>query len=125
MELPKGAMADGAGVFLAAKIVFSLAALVGGWSVGGAALYVAAYTPGEAWLAFLAIFVPCAALWVALCFWAYKGLTSDKAILIVVFWLFVVANVFVFPVGTVIAAVSIWLWRDSRKQTVRPLSSQV
>jgi hypothetical protein len=106
-----------------AKFMFSLDAVLGILSVGGAALYVAALTAGEAWTAFLAIFVPFAVLWSLFCYWAYKGLTSEKAVLKFVFWSYVVGNVFGFPVGTAIAGVSIWLWRDLRKQNIRPVSA--
>ena len=105
-----------------AKFVFSLDAVLGILSIGGAALYVAAFASGNAWTAFFAIFVPIAVLWALFCYWAYKGLTSEKAVLKFVFWSYVVANVFGFPVGTAIAGVSIWLWRDLRKQNIRPVS---
>lgn len=106
-----------------AKFVFSLDAVLGILSVGGAALYLAALTSGNAWTAFFAIFVPFAVLWALFCYWAYKGLTSEKAVLKFVFWSYVVGNVFGFPVGTAIAGVSIWLWRDLRKQNIRPVSA--
>jgi hypothetical protein len=99
-----------------AKFVFSLDAILGILSIGGAALYLAALTSGNAWTAFVAIFVPFAVLWSSFCYWAYKGLTSEKAVLKFVFWSCVVGNVIAFPVGTAIAGVSIWLWRDLRRQ---------
>jgi len=105
-----------------AQFVFSLDAVLGILSIGGAALYGAALSSGKAWTAFLAIFVPFALLWSLFCYGAYKGLTSEKAALKFVFWSNVVGNVFGFPVGTAIAGVSIWLWRDVRKQDVRPVS---
>jgi hypothetical protein len=98
-----------------AKFVFSLDAVLGILSVGGAALYGAAYASGKMWTTFLAIFVPFAVLWAFFCYGAYKGLTSEKAVLKFVFWSYVVGNVFGFPVGTAIAGVSIWLWRDLRR----------
>jgi hypothetical protein len=107
----------------AAKFVFSLDAVLGILSVGAAALYGAALTSGNAWTAFFSIFVPLAVLWALFCYGAYKGLTSAKAVLKFVFWLNVVGNVFGFPVGTAIAGVSIWLWRDIRKQNIRPGSA--
>lgn len=91
-----------------AKFVFSLDAVLGILSIGGAAFYGAAYSSGKVWPAFLAIFVPFAVLWALFCYWAYKGLTSEKAVLKFVFWLYVVGNVFGFPVGTAITGVSIW-----------------
>lgn len=106
-----------------AKLVFSLDAVLGNLSVGGAALYGAAFTSGNPWTAFLAIFVPFATLWSMFCYWAYRGLTSEKAVLKFVFWSYVVVNALGFPVGTAIAGVSIWLWRDSRKRDVRPVSA--
>src|SRR5262252_720972 len=96
------------------KFTFTLDAILGILSVGGAALYGAALTSGNPWVAFFAVFVPCSALWALFCYGAYKGLTSENAALEVVFWLYVVGNFFVFPVGTVIAGVSIWLWRELR-----------
>jgi hypothetical protein len=106
-----------------AKFVFSLDAVLGILSVGGAALYGATWTSGNYWTAFFASFVPFAVLWALFCYWAYKGLTSEKAVLKFVFWSYVVGNVFGFPVGTSIAGVSIWLWRDLRKQNIRPVSA--
>jgi hypothetical protein len=106
-----------------AKFVFSLDAVLGILSIGGAALYGATLTSGNAWMAFFAVFVPFTLLWSSFCYWAYKGLTSEKAILKFVFWSNVVGNVFGFPVGTAIAGVSIWLWHDLRKQKIRPVSA--
>jgi hypothetical protein len=100
-----------------ATFVFSLDAILGIVSIGGAALYLAAFTSGNAWTTFVAIFVPFAVLWSSFCYWAYKGLTSEKTVLKFVFWSYVVMNLFGFPVGTAIAGVSIWLWRDLRRQT--------
>ena len=105
-----------------AKFVFSLDAVLGILSVGGAALYGATWTSGNYWTAVFASFVSFAVLWALFCYWAYKGLTSEKAVLKFVFWSYVVGNVFGFPVGTAIAGVSIWLWRDLRKQNIRPVS---
>lgn len=107
-----------------AKFVFSLDALLGILSIGGAALYGAAYSSGNVWLAFLPIFVPFSVLWALFCYGAYRGLTSDNVILKSVFWLNVVGNAFGFPVGTAIAGVCIWLWRDLRKPTIRPVSAR-
>ena len=95
-----------------AKFIFSLDAVLGILSIGGAALNGAAYSSGKMWSTFLAIFVPCAVLWSLFCYGAYKGLTSKNPVLKFVFWSNVVGNVFGFPVGTAIAGVSIWLWRD-------------
>jgi hypothetical protein len=67
-----------------AKLVFSLDAVLGILSIGGAALYGAALSSGKGWTAF-----------------AVVG----------------------FPVGTAIAGVSIWLWRDLRKQDICPVST--
>ena len=106
-----------------AQFVFSLDALLGVLSVGGAALYGAAFSSGPVWTAFLAIFVPFAVLWSSFCYLAYKGLTSEKAILKCVFWSYVVGNIFGFPVGTAIAGVSIWLWRDLRKPNTHAVSA--
>lgn len=106
-----------------AKLTFSLSAVLGTLSAGGAALYGAAYSSGNVWTVFPAIFVPSAMLWSLFCYLAYKGLTSQNALLKVVFWLFVVLHVFPFPVGTAIAGVSIWLWRELRTKDIRPVSA--
>jgi hypothetical protein len=106
-----------------AKFIFSLDAVLGVLSVGGAALYIAALSSWKMWAAFLATFVPFSALWLLFCYAAYKGLTSEKVVLKFVFWTYVVANLFVFPVGTVISGASVWLWRDLRKQNIRPVSA--
>ncbi len=108
-----------------AKFMFSLGALLGILSAGGAGLYAVAYTPGsgtppikEALTTFLIIFVPVSVLWSSFCYLGHKGLTSNKTILKFKFWFYVVWNVFVFPIGTVIAGVSVWLWRDLRRQNI-------
>lgn len=106
-----------------AKFVFSLDAILGILSIGGAALYGAAFASGDAWTAFFAIFVPFSVLWALFCHLAYKGLTSEKAVLKFVFWSHVVGNAFGFPIGTAIAGVSIWLWRELRRQDIRPVSA--
>lgn len=103
--------------------MFTLDAVLGILSIGGAALYGTVYASGNAWLAFAAIFVPFSTLWLAFCYGAYKGLTSEKTVLKIVFWSNVVGNAFGFPVGTAIAGVAIWLWRDLRKQDIRPVST--
>lgn len=106
-----------------AKLLFSIKAVLGILSIGGAALYGAAWTSGNAWTAFFSVFVPFALLWALFCYAAYGGLTSEKTVLKFVFWLYVVGNVFIFPVGTAFAGVAIWLWRDSRKQNIVPVST--
>jgi hypothetical protein len=106
-----------------AKLVFSLDAVLGILSIGGAALYGASFSSANVWTAFLVIFVPLAVLWASFCYGAYKGLTSEKTVLKIVFWAYVVGNVFGFPVGTAIAGVSIWLWRDLRRQNIRAVSA--
>lgn len=105
-----------------AQFLFSLDAVLGILSIGGAALYGAAYSSGNVWTTALAIFVPFAVLWALFCYCAYKGLTSENAVLKFIFWLFVVGHVFGFPVGTAISGVSIWLWRDLRKN-ICPVSA--
>lgn len=92
--------------------LFSLDAVLGILSIGGAALYGAAYSSKPVWAAFLPIFLPFSALWALFCYGAYKGLTSTNAFLNVVFWLFVVGHIVGFPVGTAISGVCIWLWRS-------------
>ena len=106
-----------------AKFVFSLDAVLGILSIGGAALYGAAFSSGNVWTTSLAIFLPFSVLWALFCYWAYKGLTSEKTVLKFVFWLFVVGHVFGFPVGTAISGVSIWLWRDLRNQNISRVSA--
>jgi len=51
-----------------AKFIFSLDAVLGILSVGGAALYGAAYASGNMWTTFFAIFVPFAVLWALICY---------------------------------------------------------
>jgi len=106
-----------------AKIMFSVDAVLGILSIGGAALYCAALSSRNVWTTFAAIFVPFAVLCALFCYWDYKGLRSEKTVLKFVFWSYVVGNFFVFPVGTIIAGASIWLWRDLRKQDIRVRSA--
>lgn len=98
-----------------AKLVFCMDAVLGVFAIGGAALYGATYSSENAWIAFFSVFVPFTLLWLLFCYGAYKGLTSQKAILKFVFWLYVAGHFFGFPVGTAVAGVSIWLWRNLRK----------
>ena len=41
-------------------------------------------------------------------------LTSSSGALKIVFWIHVAGNAIGFPVGTVIAGVCFWLWREAR-----------
>ena len=91
-----------------AKTLFALDALLGILSIGGAVLYGATYASGNVWTKALATFVPAALLWGAFCYGAYRGLTSENILLKGLFWIFVTGNFFGFPVGTAIAALSIW-----------------
>lgn len=102
-----------------ARWVFALDAVLGMLGIGGAALFGAAYASGNVWTTVLAIFVPGALLWGAFCYGAYRGLTSANILLNGLFWIFVAGNVFAFPVGTAIAALSIWLWRAGRSTHAR------
>lgn len=96
-----------------AKVMFSLDAVLGILTVGAACLFAAAYNRHAPVLPLiLTVFVPLALLWSSICYGAYKGLTSEIAALKFVFWLYVVVNAIGFPVGTAIAGVSIWLWRE-------------
>lgn len=97
-----------------ARVLFGLDAVSGVLSVGGAALYGAALASGNPWVAFWSTLVPFALLWVLICWCAYRGLTSGGAVFQVVFWLFVVGHLFAFPVGTAVAGLCIWLWRELR-----------
>ena len=107
-----------------AQFMFSLDAVLGILAVGAACLYGAAYNRHAGLLTiFLTIFVPLAVLWSSFCYCAYKGLTSENAVLKFLFWFYVVCNALGFPIGTAIAGVSIWLWRDLRKQDIRPVSA--
>lgn len=103
-----------------AKVVFALDGALGLLAVGGAALFGVAYSSGDPWAAFFAVFVPFGLLWILFCYLAYQGLTGGNVILNIVFWLFVAGNVFGFPVGTAIAGVCIWLWRELRKRPIGP-----
>lgn len=105
----------------AAKVLFTADALLGTLSIGGAALYGAAYSSETLWIAFLPVFVPFTAIWCAFCYGAYRGLTSERIVLKIVFWLFVLGHVFAFPVGTAIAGLAIWLQRKTRDR--RPAES--
>ena len=106
-----------------AKIVFSVGAVLGIVAVGAACLFGAAYNrhaPLQPII--LNIFLPFSVLWTLFCYCAYRGLTSANVVLKAAFWVFVALNVFAFPVGTAIAGMSIWLWRDLGKQDARPVS---
>lgn len=100
-----------------ARIVFCIGAAMGVLSAGAGALYAAAMgSSGTAfWIQFVAIWAPVAALWMLFCYGAYRGLASRNVALRVVFWLFVLFHVFVFPIGTAISAACLWLSRDMRR----------
>lgn len=97
-----------------AQVLFGFDAVTGSFSVAAGALYGAALASGNPWTAFLTTFVPVALLWCLICYCAYRGLTRGNAIFQLVFWLFVLGHVFAFPVGTAIAGLCIWLWRELR-----------
>ena len=101
-----------------AKYLYLLEAVLGVLAIAGAALYGAALSTRNFWPAFLPIFALCSVLWTLFCFGVYKGLTSDPLIFKIFFWGNVVFNVFVFPVGTAISGVSIWLWRELRAERI-------
>jgi hypothetical protein len=111
-----------------AQYLFSVDAVLGMLTIGDAALYGVAYASKSLWAAFLPIFVPFSALWVLFCYGAYKGLVGANALLKVVFWLFVAGHLVVFPVGTAIAGVCIWLRRElspySSGLRVEPVAQQ-
>ena len=109
-----------------AQIVFSLDAVLGILTVAAACLFAAAYNRHAPVLPLvLTVFLPLALLWSSICYGAYKGLTSEKAVLKFVFWLYVVVNAIGFPVGTAIAGVSIWLWRDLKTSALSPPGSGI
>ena len=106
-----------------AQFTFFIGTFVGVLSADGGALTAAAFSAAQGlqfWIKSLVLFVPISILWSSFCYLAYKGFTSNKIILKFIFWLYVVFNVFIFPIGTVIAGVSVWLWRDSRIQNIDP-----
>lgn len=108
----------------AARLLFSLNAVLGILAIGGACLFGASYNPHASLMRILlTTFLPLSALWMSICYCAYKGLAGENVVLKSVFWFYVVLNVFFFPVGTAIAAASVWLWRDSRKQDARQVSA--
>src|SRR5690606_27769975 len=90
-----------------ARAVLSLDAVLGILAIGVACLYGAAYQTCPALPIVFAIFLPTSALWFAFCYLTYKGLANDRVILQAVFWLNVLCNTVVFPVGTGIAAVCV------------------
>jgi hypothetical protein len=101
-----------------AKVIFGLDAVLGVLGIAGAALYGSTFSNANVWVTFMGTFVPFSVLWSLFCYGAYRGLTSRKVVLKAVFWVCVMGNIFVFPIGTAIAGVCIWLWRDFRKQVV-------
>ena len=101
-----------------AKYLFYLDAVLGIISIGGAALYGAAYSSKSLWAAFLPIFLPFSALWVLFCYGAYRGLTGPNVFAKLMFWLFVLGHAIAFPVGTAIAGVAVWLWREASPRSV-------
>lgn len=101
-----------------ARFTFSLGAILGILGIGAAWIYGVSYSRQPDFLpTFFSIFLPLAALWSLFCYGAYRGLTSRKSILKFVFWFFVVFHFFCFPVGTAISGVSVWLWRDLKKNS--------
>lgn len=97
-----------------AGVLFGFDAVAGILSIGGAALYGAALTSGNPWVAFWSTLVPLALLWALICWCAFRGLTGAGTAFRVVFWLFVAGHLFAFPVGTAVAGLCIWLWRELR-----------
>lgn len=99
-----------------AKVVFAFDAVSGLASVASGALFGAALSSDSPAVAFWTTLLPLGLLWLLICYGAYRGLTGGGVILQIVFWLFVAGHVFAFPVGTAVAAVCIWLWRELRTQ---------
>lgn len=102
---------------LLARFLFTLDAVLGILVVGAACLFGAAYNRhADEWMIFLTNFLPLSLVWSLLCYYAYKGLTSENVVLKSVFWFYVFCNVFIFPIGTAIAGASIWLRLDFIKR---------
>lgn len=99
-----------------AQMLFSIDAVLGVGVIGAAALFGAAYSPDDSWRPFLVVFIPGSLVWLTICYLAFRGLTSPNLFLRFVFWAYVVCNLPLFPVGTALAVISIWLWRELRPQ---------
>lgn len=67
-------------------------------------------------LAFAVFFFPISVFWSLFCFGAYKGLQSSNTALQVIFWLFIVWNIFAFPIGTLFSLVIIYIWHTQNKE---------
>ncbi len=92
-------------------LAFSVGAILAAVAIVEGALFAAVNTTGAPWLVFLLTVIVIGSIWAAFTYGAYKGLSSSRVTLQAVFWLYVVFHVFVFPIGTAVSALLIWLWR--------------
>lgn len=93
------------------RLTFAFGALLGMVGVVEGALFAGATTSGSPALAMLLVLALGGGAWCAFTYGAYRGLSSSRATSATVFWLYVAFNTFVFPFGTAMAAVLVWLWR--------------
>lgn len=100
-----------------ARVLFSIDAVLGILVAGAAALSGAAWTSANPRQVFVAILIPLAIIWIAVCYGAYKGVTTRRPVLLAVFWVCVIVNLPTFPIGTAIAGASVWLWRELKPGT--------
>ena len=106
-----------------AKVLFIVNAMMIG-VLGGALLgiYAAIFMydsgphPKEAVMAFSAFFFPISILWSLFCYGAYKGLQSHRTSLQVIFWLFIIWNLFGFPIGTAFSGAIFYIWYTLDKE---------
>ena len=100
-----------------ARLLFSLIAALGVIVIGAGALSGAAWaSKGSEWSVFVKVFIPCAAAWMAFSYGAYRGLAGGNGAQVFLFWANLVLIVFIFPVGTALAAWAVWLWRDLKRE---------
>ena len=100
----------------AATVLVVLNTLIGIFGIAGGAMYGATFSSGNVGLAFVAMFVPITFFWVLSCYGAHRGLKSDNVFLRMLFWIHVLNNFFIFPVGTATSCLLIWLRRDMRRK---------
>lgn len=91
-------------------LAFSIGAVLAIVAIVEGALFAAANATGSPWLVSVLTVIVVGSIWAAFIYGAYRGLSSSRISLRAMFWMYVVFHVFVFPIGTAVSALLIWLW---------------
>lgn len=100
-------------------MLFCAGALWGLFEVGVGSLAALVYSPKEqALAAFITTFCVLSAIWLALCLAAFRGFSSRRLLPNIAFWIYMLLNLPVFPIGSCIALGTLWARHKLRRQQV-------